>query len=318
MWYSISRRQLIGALIGALTVLVLIGTAVYQSYENRRAETRLSALESQIGTIARALQSSNALSEENKVQLQEIANRGGVIARSQEDLLTDTVERAAPAVVSIVISKDVPLLDVHYVNPFGSDPFFRDIGYRVPVFRRLGTRSQQIGAGTGFLIRSDGYIVTNRHVVDDEAADYTALLSNGDKKTARVVYRDETRDIAVLKIDGANFSIIPLGDEDDLKLGQTVVAIGNALGEYSNSISVGIISGMNRMIEAVDSEGRVETLEGVIQTDAAINRGNSGGPLLDLSGRAIGVNVAVDSAGNNIAFAIPINAVREVIERVLP
>nr|AQQ74986.1 hypothetical protein [uncultured bacterium] len=271
-----------------------------------------------MAAIAAALQTSSTVSEENKLQLQEIANRGGVIARSQEDLLTSAVEKASSAVVSIVISRDVALLEVQYVNPFGDDPYFRNVGYRVPVFRQVGTRPQQVGAGTGFLIRSDGYILTNRHVVDDEQADYTALLSNGEKKTARVIYRDDTHDIAILKIDGNGYSAIPLGNSSTLKLGQTVAAIGNALGEYNNSVSVGIISGLNRTVEAKDERGRVEVLEGVIQTDAAINRGNSGGPLLDLSGNAVAVNVAVDRGGSNIAFAIPIDTVKSIIERVLP
>ncbi|RJQ35015.1 hypothetical protein C4568_01680 [Candidatus Parcubacteria bacterium] len=313
---NIPFRILIGA--ASLIVIGSIAFGAYQYAENQRVVSRLMSLESQMAAIAAALQTSSTVSEESKQQLQEIANRGGVIARSQEDLLTSTVEKASPAVVSIVISRDVALLEVKYVNPFGDDPYFRDIGYRVPVFRQVGTRPQQVGAGTGFLIRSDGYILTNRHVVDDERAEYTALLSNGDQKTAQVVYRDDAHDIAVLKIDGNGYSTIPLGSSSGLKLGQTVVAIGNALGEYSNSVSVGIISGLNRTIEAQDERGRVEVLENVVQTDAAINRGNSGGPLLDLSGNAVGVNVAVDRGGSNIAFAIPIDTIKSIIDRVLP
>lgn len=301
--------------------LAAIGSAAFGAYqymENQQVVSRLSSLESQMAAIATMLQESGMGSEAHRLQLQEIVNRGGVIARSQEDLLTNAVEKASPAVVSIVISRDIALLEVQYVNPFGDDPYFRDIGYRIPVFKQVGTRPQQVGAGTGFLIRSDGYILTNRHVVDDERAEYTALLSNGEKKIAKVVYRDENNDIAVLKIDGSNYSTIPLGGSRNLKLGQTVAAIGNALGEYNNSVSVGIISGMNRTIEAHDERGRVEVLENVIQTDAAINRGNSGGPLLDLSGNAIGVSVAMERGASNIAFAIPIDTVKSIIDRVLP
>jgi serine protease Do len=312
-----TKYRLALGLIGLLA-LALAASGAYLYAEHIKIVSRLAALENQMMAVAAALQTSSAMSEENKLQLQEIANRGGVIARSQEDLLTATVEKASPAVVSIVISRDVALLEVQYVNPFGDDPYFRDIGYRVPVFRQVGTRPQQVGAGTGFLIRSDGYILTNRHVVDDEQAGYTALLANGEKKTAEVVYRDEDHDIAILKIDGNGYSAIPLGNSSALKLGQTVVAIGNALGEYNNSVSVGIISGLNRTIEAQDERGRVEVLENVMQTDAAINRGNSGGPLLDLSGNAVGVNVAVDRGGSNIAFAIPIDTVKSIIDRVLP
>lgn len=306
--------------LGLISIIAVgsVAFGAYQFAENQQVISRLASLESQMAAIAAALQTSSAVSEESRQQLQEIANRGGVIARSQEDLLTSAVEKASPAVVSIVISRDVALLEVQYVNPFGDDPYFRDIGYRVPVFRQVGTRPQQVGAGTGFIIRSDGYILTNRHVVDDEKAEYTALLSNGEKKTAKVVYRDEHNDVAILKIDGSGYSAIQLGDSSALKLGQTVVAIGNALGEYNNSVSVGIISGLNRTIEAQDERGRVEVLENVMQTDAAINRGNSGGPLLDLSGNVVGVNVAVDRGGSNISFAIPIDTIRAIIDRVLP
>jgi S1-C subfamily serine protease len=143
-------------------------------------------------------------------------------------------------------------------------------------------------------------------------------LSSGEKKVARVVYRDPTTDIAILKVDGTGYTTIALGDSSDIKLGQTVAAIGNALGEYNNSVSVGIISGLDRTIKASDSAGNIETLTGVIQTDAAINKGNSGGPLLDLDGKAIGINTAVSQGANSIGFAIPITAVKTIVDRILP
>lgn len=301
-----------------LLLLVSGGIAAYQYQENQVLVARLSSLESQVAALGAAFQESATVSETNKQQLQELTNRSGVIARSQDELLTTAVSKASPAVVSVVVSKDVALLEVQYVNPFGDDPYFRNFGFRTPVFKQVGTKQQQVGAGTGFLIRSDGYILTNRHVVDDEQAEYTALLSSGEKKIAKVVYRDENNDIAILKIDGSNYAAIPLGNSANLKLGQTVAAIGNALGEYSNSVSVGIISGLNRTIEAQDERGRVEVLENVIQTDAAINRGNSGGPLLDLSGNAVGVSVAMERGASNIAFAIPVNTIKAIIDRVLP
>ncbi len=268
--------------------------------------------------LSDALKESTVVSEENKQRLAEIGNRRQVVARSQEDLLTSAVAASAPAVVSIVISKDVPLLEVQYVNPFGDDPFFRNFNFRVPTYRQVGTQKQKVGAGTGFIVRSDGYVLTNRHVVADAAAEYTALLSTGEQRIARVLYRDEGHDIAVLKIDGAGFPVLSLGDSSALRLGQSVAAIGNALGEYSNSVSVGIISGLGRTIEAQDERGRVVTLSGVIQTDAAINNGNSGGPLLDLAGEVIGVNVAMARGANSIAFAIPSAAVQPILVRVLP
>lgn len=309
------RHPLVLAFVAIVLALLIAGG--YLLIQQKALADRLSSIESQTAAIATALQGSNLLTEEGKRQLQEATNRGAVIAQSQDALLTSAVEKAAPAVVSIVISKGVALLEVQYVNPFGNDPFYRDIGFRVPVYRQVGTEKQQIGAGTGFIVRSDGYILTNRHVVVDPDASYTVLLSTGEQKTARVVHRDPHHDIAVLKIEGSKYPAIELGRSADLKLGQTVAAIGNALGEYNNSVSVGIISGLGRTIEAMDDFGRVERLEGVVQTDAAINRGNSGGPLLDLNGRAVGVNVAVDQGATNIAFAIPIDTARAILQNVL-
>lgn len=173
-----------------------------------------------------------------------------------------------------------------------------------------------MGAGTGFLISQDGYIVTNRHVVEDTQAEYTALLSNGQQKSASVVYRDPSLDLAIIKIVGSGFAVAAWGDSDALQLGQTVIAIGNALGEYNNSVSTGIISGLNRTVEAQNSQGRLESLPGVIQTDAAINPGNSGGPLLTLDGKVIGINVATVQGAQSISFAIPVNMVKNIIRNV--
>ncbi len=237
--------------------------------------------------------------------------------KSQEELLTAAVANTAPAVVSIVISKQVPQLEVVYVNPFGDDPLYKDFGIRVPVYQQKGTQKQDVGAGTGFLIRNNGYILTNRHVVEDTSAEYTVLLANGTQKTAQVVYRDATKDIAIIKISGTGYTTENLGDSGSLKLGQSVFAIGNALGQYSNSVSTGIISGLNRTIQASDQSGATETLTGVIQTDAAINPGNSGGPLVDLNGNVVGVNVATVVGSNNISFSIPINTVKSIINSVL-
>lgn len=303
-----------------LLTVVIAGISAFQYVENQAIRTRLAALEERAQRMAAAFQQSQAVSTstvETIIQQAKAVAPAAPIVRSQNDILTSVVAKATPAVVSIAISKDVPLLEVQYVNPFGSDPYFRDVGIEVPVFRQVGTEKRQVGAGTGFIVRSNGYIITNRHVVSDERADYTVLLSSGEKKVASVAYRDTEIDFAILKIDGTGYSTIPLGDSLQIKLGQAVTAIGNALGEYSNSVAVGIISGLDRTIEASDSQGRVETLSGVIQTDAAINRGNSGGPLLDLDGRAIGVNVAVDQSGNNIGFALPINAVKTILNRTI-
>lgn len=262
-------------------------------------------------------------------QLQQLSNQAAESARalqdlkqqivtrqpSQEEILTSAVANATPSVVSIVVSKDVPQLVVEYVNPFGDDPFYRDFGFRIPVYRQKGTVEQKVGAGTGFIVSRDGHIITNRHVAADTDAHYTVLLWSGAQKSATVVYRDPAHDIAILKIEGA-YTPLRLGNSNAVRLGQSVVAIGNALGEFNNSVSTGIVSGLNRTIEASDGK-ETERIEGVIQTDAAINRGNSGGPLLDLSGNAIGVNVATVLGSNNISFAIPINVAKSILEKAL-
>ncbi len=250
---------------------------------------------------------------ETEKKLQELQFGGAVrgVQKSRDEQLTEAVAKASPAVVSIVISKDVPQLEVVYSNPFGNDPFFKDFNIRVPSYRQKGVKRQKVGAGTGFVVTSSGYILTNKHVVLDEQASYTVLLNDGSQKAGKVVYRDSAMDIALLKIEGASYKHVALGNSDVLKLGQSVIAIGNALGEYNNSVSVGIISGLNRNLQA-GGGGFVEQLKGVIQTDAAINPGNSGGPLLDINGTVIGVNVATVQGSSNISFSIPINKVKEI------
>ena len=236
--------------------------------------------------------------------------------RSQDEILTDAVAKITPDVVSIVITKDVPKLEIVYVNPFGDDPFFNDVNVRVPRYIQKGTEEKKVGAGTGFLISANGYIATNRHVVDDPEAKYTVLLSDGTQKPATITYVDDKIDFAIIKVEGSNYQHVTLGDSGSIKLGQAVFAVGNALGEYNNSVSTGIISGLNRDIQASDSTG-TETLKGVIQTDAAINPGNSGGPLVTLDGDVIGINVATVIGSSNISFSIPVNMIKDIINSVV-
>lgn len=310
------RDRILLLLIG-LVIATLIGSGgvLIQTYE--RAVARITALEAEVDMLTRALISSNALNDETRTAIQELGNRAVVREKSQDELLTAAVARATPAVVSIVVKKDVPLLEVVYVNPFGNDPFFGDVGFRVPTYRQVGTEKKQVGAGTGFIVRTDGYIVTNKHVVQDTGAEYVVLLSTGEQKAASVIYRDPAQDLALLQIEGSGYPVLALGNSGALQLGQTVAVIGNALGEYSNSVSVGIISGLNRTIEATDDTGRTETLAGIIQTDAAINPGNSGGPMIDLTGSAVGVSVATNRGADNVSFALPIQEVRALLDRAL-
>jgi serine protease Do len=225
---------------------------------------------------------------------------------SQEEAIIKAVKDVSPAVVSVIISKDLPVLE-QYWQEFG--PF------QIPQYRQKGTEKQEIGGGTGFVISSDGMILTNKHVAEDSEADYTVLTNDGKKYPAKVLALDPVQDLAIMKIEGSNFPVVKLGNSDTLQIGQTVIAIGNALGEFRNTVSVGVISGLGRTITA-SGGGQVETLEDVIQTDAAINPGNSGGPLLNLKGEVIGVNAAMASGAENIGFTIPINKAKRAIEQV--
>lgn len=235
---------------------------------------------------------------------------------SQEQAVIKTVEEASPAVVSIVITKDVPIIEEYYTNPFG-DFFDEGFGFQIPQYRQKGTEKKEVGGGSGFIISEDGMILTNKHVVLDEEAEYTVFTSDGNKFPAKVLAKDPFQDLAIIKIEEkeVSFPTMKLGDSNSLKIGQTVVAIGNALGEFRNTVSVGVISGLGRSITAAGGDF-VETIEDVIQTDAAINSGNSGGPLLNLKGEVIGVNTATVLGAQSIGFAIPVNKAKRDIEQV--
>ncbi len=236
-----------------------------------------------------------------------------------EQAVVKAVEQASPAVISIVISKYVPVIEECPYNPFSDLPpefqqFFGQ-GFEFYQSCQRGIELQEVGGGSGFVVSSDGLIVTNKHVVYDEEAEYTVFTNDGKKYGAEVLARDTNRDLALIKVSADNLPTLTLGDSDSLKLGQTAIAIGNALGEFRNTVSVGVISGLSRNVTATGA-GLSETLEGLIQTDAAINEGNSGGPLLNLKGEVIGINVAMVSGAQNIGFTVPINQVRKAIESV--
>ncbi len=312
-----TRRIQPPVLLALLALVGTVGLAVYQYRENRSFEAQLASMQQDIGTVAQSMAQGGALTQATQTQLQELASRSQIEAKSQAPSLTVAVAKVIPAVVSIVISEAVPQLQVQYENPFGNDPNFQGFNIQIPVYQQVGTTTERVGAGTGFLISPNGYILTNRHVIIDPSASYTVLLSNGTQKIASVIYKDPNNDIAILKISGSGYPSATLGDSSTLQLGQTVAAIGNALGQYSNSVSTGIISGLDRSVQAQDANGTTEQLTGIIQTDAAINPGNSGGPLLDLNGDVVGVNVATVIGSNNISFSIPINSVKSVIAGVL-
>ncbi|MBU0578122.1 trypsin-like peptidase domain-containing protein [Patescibacteria group bacterium] len=240
--------------------------------------------------------------------------------------IIDTVKEISPTVVSIVITKDLPLYRERIFNfndPFFDDPFF-DFPFAFPELDDEGGveyETQKIGGGSGFIVTADGLVVTNRHVVDDSTSDYTIILNDGTEYDAEVVSIDTINDIAILRIlsnddepiDG--LSVAKMGDSDKIQVGQQVIAIGNALAEYENTVTTGVISAKGRSIVA-GSVYSTESLINLIQTDAAINPGNSGGPLVNLDGEVIGINTAIAVDAQGIGFAIPINDVSSIIESV--
>ncbi len=240
-----------------------------------------------------------------------------------EQSVVNAVKTASPAVVSIIISEQVPIVEQCPYNPFGDLPpqfqqFFGNGGTGLTQPCDTGqTQLQQVGGGSGFIISSDGLILTNKHVVSNTGASYTVITENGKKYNATVLARDPNQDLAVVKIQATGLPTVALGNSDSLELGQTAIAIGNALGEFSNTVSVGVVSGLARTVTAsAPDTGAQETISNVIQTDAAINPGNSGGPLLNLAGQVIGINTAIASNAQNIGFAIPINTAKHDIASV--
>jgi len=238
---------------------------------------------------------------------------GGTIQTNtviEENAIVDVAESASPSVVSIIITKELPVYENYMYNSWG---------FMMPSREQTGTEEQEIGSGSGFVISADGLILTNKHVVEDTDATYTVVFSDETQVEAEVLATDSYLDVAILQID-TDKELVPLslGNSDELRIGQTAIAIGNSLGEFSNTVSKGIISGLGRTIIAENaSTASSESLQNVIQTDASINSGNSGGPLLDINGNVIGVNVAMADGAENVGFAIPINSIKEIIDSVM-
>ncbi len=241
-------------------------------------------------------------------------------SHAQENAIVRAVEAANPAVVSIIISKNLPVLEQQFVNPpeGQNDPSnpFKNFLFQIPILKEIGRKDKEVGGGSGFIADSNGYIVTNSHVVEDQSAQYTVLFNDGRKLSATVVAKDSTSDVAVIKVNETNLPTLALGDSSTVKLGQTAIVIGNALGQFRNTVSVGIISGLARSITAGGSSAGAEQLSGLIQTDASINPGNSGGPLLNLDGQVIGMSTAIAQGAQSIGFAIPINDVKKIYDQI--
>ncbi len=227
------------------------------------------------------------------------------------------IKKVMPAVVSIVISKS--LEDLEKELPLEMFPFFP---FGVPELKipeeKIDARGMvQVGGGSGFIVDPDGIILTNKHVISEPNAEYTIVTSDNKKYSAEILARDPVDDVAILKINAKDLPTISLGDSSDIELGETVLAIGNALGLFQNTVSSGIISGLSRTIAAkADPKAPMQELRGLLQTDAAINPGNSGGPLVNMDGEAIGINAAIVFGAQNIGFAIPVNFAKRDLEDV--
>lgn len=214
----------------------------------------------------------------------------------EENAIISVAEKTSPSVVAIGVSKRV-------INPF--DPF------ALP-------KREDATIGTGFVVSGKGIIVTNKHVVSETDVRYTVVTRDGQKYETKRIYRDPILDLAIVQIDASALNALELGDSSKLKVGQTAIAIGNALGRFTNTVTTGVVSGLGRRVVAGDPfSGSAESLDNLIQTDAAINPGNSGGPLLNSSGQVIGLNVATTEGAQNIGFAIPINEVKPIVDEFL-
>lgn len=212
------------------------------------------------------------------------------IVSQEGEVVADVAKQVSPSVVSIVTESQAS----------------------------LGFRSfTQQGAGTGIIISESGYVLTNRHVVADANKVDVALADGTVYEGVEVVGVDPANDIAFLKIDGGkNLKPAVIGDSSQVEVGEKVIAIGNALGQYQTSVTSGIISGLGRPLVAGGATGSAERLSNLLQTDTAINPGNSGGPLVNLSGEVIGINTAIDQEAEGIGFAIPINDAKGLIRSV--
>lgn len=216
-----------------------------------------------------------------------------LVVTQQEKNTIDIVQNSADSVVSIAVSQ-------------------------VALTQEEGVKNVNNNVGTGFIVDESGIVITNQHVVSDDKADYKVIDSKGEVFEIAEILKDSSSDIALIRIDiaGREIKALELGDSDKLVVGQSVIAIGTPLGQYAGSVTTGIVSGLDRSLSASSGwfGSTVKTYEGVIQTDAAINLGNSGGPLIDSQGKVIGVSFARTSGADNISFALPINKVKNRLE----
>ena len=233
--------------------------------------------------------------------------------------IINAVRSVMPAVVSIAVTKDLEEIAADLPEEFYTlDP--REQAMLESRLRQAPKDEHgriKMGGGSGFFINKSGVVLTNKHVIADPRAVYSVITSDNKKYETKILARDPINDVAILKIEAKNSPMVEMATAKNLELGQTVIAIGNALGEFQNTVSTGVVSGLSRFITATtDFSGHQEKLRGLIQTDAAINPGNSGGPLVNLDGCAVGINSAVVFGAQNIGFAIPIDQAKKDLEEI--
>ncbi|EKD79758.1 MAG: 2-alkenal reductase [uncultured bacterium] len=278
-----------GILIGMLVMIIFVG-----------------------GAVAERIWGLSILKNLNQVQ-----SGGELVTQkilTEESMVTEVAERVSPAVVTVSYKQQTPVMQQYFLDPFGMFGGRRATGE---------VETEQVDIGSGFIVDKTGLVVTNKHVVSQgQPSDYKVVLKDDKEYQVEKIWRDPVNDLAILKISSsassgstsADFPAVEMGNSGTLRVGNFVVAIGTALGEFRHTVTTGVISGLGRGITAGDGFSGVEKLDNVIQTDAAINPGNSGGPLLNSAGQVIGVNVAVSQSANNIGFALPINVVRDSLK----
>src|SRR3989344_4900711 len=235
-----------------------------------------------------------------KLVPKEVPIKEKMVIFSNEENLVKIIKDASLAVVSVAAVKKEDLTATTTPTLSRSSD------------QSVGAGKKLMPAGSGFFVSKEGIVLTNRHIVEDETLEYVVMTSDGNTYPAAIISRSPSQDVAVLKVEGNNFNFILLGDSKNINVGQTTVAMGSDSGEFQNTVSVGVVSGLNKLAAVLNSVSVLQDSVALLRIDAATNPGNSGWPLIDLNGRAIGINT-VGAPRENIGFALPINLAKKDI-----
>ena len=289
------RKVIITSLLGLFVVVLVSGTFLSGLYVGKKGNIKFW----------------NELKNEKSEKI--INTQKSYDLSTCNESTANIAEELSDSVVTVSIKKLNVKTDLNDIlDPFN---FFNLYPKRMNPNIKPEYEEIQQDIGTGFVVGNEKFVITNKHVVSDIEAKYKIIDKNDKEYDVSKIYRDPSNDLAILEVKDLSVDSIYLGDSDKLRVGDDVVAIGTALGEFRHTVTTGVISGLGRGITASDGFGGfVESLENIIQTDAAINPGNSGGPLINRCGEVIGVNVAVSRNAENIGFAIPINVVKNSLE----